>query len=131
MSSWQMTHNQILVAIVFGHEIHISIPTTLAVHSGFHCQSKYIQCVKSCQSDILAHDTSLNGASASSKTTPSDAFVAVSPTRPEHNCPSGLAAPCNCSQLEIKRENHQETKPNTTIHSASKASAIMPQRVNK
>ena len=28
---------EILVAIVFGHEIHISIPTTLAVHSGFHC----------------------------------------------------------------------------------------------
>ena len=25
---------EILVAIVFGHEIHIFIPTTLAVHSG-------------------------------------------------------------------------------------------------
>ena len=40
----ELTHNpppkespilgEILVAIVFGHEIHIFIPTTLAVHSG-------------------------------------------------------------------------------------------------
>ena len=34
----------------------------------------------------------------------------LQPGRAEHNCPSGLAAPCNCSELEIKRENNQ--KPN-------------------